>query len=140
MAVGLQSAFVNKILGFFFTNNGPVSLYNGTSVVEEYTDSSLSGASISHVMKGSDLGWNLTADNGCTVTNTNKVYYKPNSESASYTVSSFVITSYSGGGPVLFIGNFSDTYTVPTNYQIKIYPYEANTNKGIKVSLTVSSS
>lgn len=143
MAVGLQSVFVNKILGFFFTSVNRVSLYDGTNVVETYTDSSLPGSTSQHTMKGSDLGWDLTADNGCTVTNTNKVYYKPNSESASYSVSSFVITNNPSGQVTLtiyFIGDFADTYTVPTNYQIKIYPYEANANKGIKVSLTVSSS
>lgn len=143
MAVGLQSVFVNKILGFFFTSGNRVSLYDGTSTVEQYTDSSLPGSTTSHIMKGSDLGWDLTADNGCTVTNTNKVYYKPNNGSESYTVSSFVVASSpSGQGtPVIyFIGEFADTYTVPTNYQIKIYPYVANANKGIKVSMTVSSS
>lgn len=142
MAVGLQSAFVNKILGFFFTTSNRVSLYDGSSVVEEKTDSSLPGSSSEHMMTGSDLSWNLSADNGRTVTNNQKVYYKPNSSQTSYTVTSFVIRTAASASTqkIYFMGEFATTYTVATNYQIKIYPYEANANKGIKVSLTVSSS
>ena len=141
MAVGLQDVFVNQILGWVFPTNNRVYLFDGSNIVERNTDDSLPGARTEHLMTGQDLNWDLTADNGRTVKNLNKVYYKPNSNVQSYTATSFAIYDTNNNSPHrLFVGEFATTYIVPTNYQIKIYPYVANDNKGIKVTLSVTSS